>query len=762
MDWTRAPDIQGFVKDKYETADKNRMHARLFDNMGIDSWMTFELMGAAIEKVIQNDPFKGAKLITTKRDVWSSTTARALELHDKPVDHFYNFQSIRIDQQAATFRHRNRPDGMFQMKLETESGEQDMVLFYEGDKHTKDGAKTLDKGCRNSHKMYQYFAQSQSFNPKMSACTIITSLDRAFEDFITFLNDLFKAHMFAFAVIAHYNMVRDKKKTCLYKVLELEEDSPYDFIVGINMGLTTDDVSFKTDFFDDRMGKLVNFDSFQPAVRINIRDEMKRKCDTPTWEIDIGLVRIVFIAVPRYPDFRFAAVPSFIYPMHVNKLVTWVKNGRRKARAEVDRSALNNIFTYSANVPQMCNFRKNMMHVTNVLQIPNHNLDEQNICTLNETTGFFFMALPLAYYTIQQFEVVNDLLKYNWSKKSVNFNNVFDDFMDTIYHSHNSKIKVTMFTKDAKNTSLFHQICKSTDESTDNIDKDFELFLRESCRWNEVDGNSPVIFFRIMRIFSLQNAIDFAFEVQRTESKAYLNLLSSYPMGTQILIRQCIKKLTDVTAFAYLNRESSMPKPTESTVNNDDSDDDQPSFVDGLVQRLLRAKDVVTDYLNSTVWEVDFNQNFNALNDTIGLLDIYKKDINKWEYVAVENLSADQKLNVRPDKNDKFRNKFIKNPHTENPMEIPDEEISCAEMVVRFEFKNETFHYKPIFPKIFKCSDKTVNASIKTSDVDRVTVSWGAKKITFKKPSEEQMGIFESAFNGGNSWYEMIGGPRKK
>jgi hypothetical protein len=203
-----------------------------------------------------------------------------------------------------------------------------------------------------------------------------------------------------------------------------------------------------------------------------------------------------------------------------------------------------------------------------------------------------------------------------------------------------------------------------------------------------------------------------------------------------------------------------MPKPTESTVNNDDSDDDQPSFVDGLVQRLLRVKDVVTDYLNSTVWEVDFNQNFNTLNDTIGLLDIYKKDIKKWEYVAFENLSADQKLNVRLDKNDKFKNKFIKNPHTDNPMEIPDEEISCADMVVSFEFKNETFHYKPIFPEVFKCSDKTVNASIKTSNVDRVTVSWGAKKITFKKPSEEQMGIFESAFNGGSSWFEMIGGSR--
>lgn len=312
----------------------------------------------------------------------------------------------------------------------------------------------------------------------------------------------------------------------------------------------------------------------------------------------------------------------------------------------------------------------------------------------------------------------------------MNFNNVFDDFMDTIYHSNNSKIKVTMFTKDAKNTSLFHQICVSADESTDNIDKDFELFLRESCRWNEVDGNSPVIFFHIMRIFSLQNAIDFVFEVQRTESKTYLNLLSSYPMGTQILIRQCIKKLTDVTAFAYLNRESSMPKPTES-VKKEDSDDDQPSFLDGLVKNLLSLKDVWTDLMSSTVWEVDFNQNFTELNDNIDLLKIYKKEIKQWEYV--ETLNADQQLKITTDINDKFKKKFESDPHTEVIMQIADVTITCADMVVQFEFENKQFHYKPIFPETFKCSDKAVNLSIKTSNVDRVTVLWGTKKDNIQK-----------------------------
>ena len=761
MDWSEASSIQEFITDKYKTEDKNRMHARLFDNMGIDSWMTFELMGAAIERVIQNDPFKGAKLITTKRDVWSSTTARVLELHDEPVDHFYNFQSIRIDQQQATFRHRNRPDGMFEMELATPRGAEKMVIFYEGDKHTKDSAKTLDQGCRNSHKMYQYFAQSQSFNPNMSACTIITSLDRAFDDFITFLNDLFKAHMFAFCVIAYYNMAKDKTKTCLHKILELEDDK-YDFIFGINMGLTSDEVSFKTDFFDDRMGKFVNFNV--QNVTITITNNMKTKCDTPKGTVDIGLVRIVMIAVPREAK-KFISnqilSPFFIYPMHVNQLVTWEKNGRRKGRAEVDRNKINQIFRYSAGVPQQCRFRKNMMHVTNVLQIPNQGLDDQSVCTYDDTTGFFFIALPLAYYTIQQFEVVNDYLKYNWSKKSVNFNSLFDDFMDSIYHSNNSKIKVTMFTKDAKNTSLFHQICESTDQSTDNIDKDFELFLRESCRWNEVDGQSPVIFFRIMRIFSLQNAIDFAFEVQRSESKTYLNLLSSYPIGTQILIRQCMKKLTDVTAFAYLNRETSIPKPTDDTAKND-SDDEQPSIITFLVQKLLDGKDAVVKYLRSTAWEIDLDQKYNEVNQNIDLLGEYKKEIKEWEYITVESLNADQKSNVVDDTDENFKkefNKFKKN--TDRNMNIPNVNITCADMVVKFQMDSDFFHYKPVLPLEFLCSESTINATIKTNNVDRVTVTWGNKKITFKKPTEEQIALIEGKMNKGdatpNMWKMLTG-----
>ena len=195
-----------------------------------------------------------------------------------------------------------------------------------------------------------------------------------------------------------------------------------------------------------------------------------------------------------------------------------------------------------------------MMDVTNVVQVQNPGLDDKRVCSFDETNGFFFIALPLAYYTIQQFEVVNGYLQYNWNDKFKNFDDVFDDMKDTFFDLNNTKIKVKMF---SDNKSLFHQICESIDDSTDDIDEDLKMFLQESCRWKEVDKFSPVIFFRTMGIFSLQNAIDFAFEMQRTESKTYLNMLSSYPMGTQILIRQCMHKLTDVTAFAYLARDAS-------------------------------------------------------------------------------------------------------------------------------------------------------------------------------------------------------------
>jgi hypothetical protein len=64
------------------------------------------------------------------------------------------------------------------------------------------------------------------------------------------------------------------------------------------VGLTSDNVAFETNFFDDRMDKLKNFNNYN-AVSITIRDVMKTEVSMFKAKIDIGLVRIVFIAVPR-------------------------------------------------------------------------------------------------------------------------------------------------------------------------------------------------------------------------------------------------------------------------------------------------------------------------------------------------------------------------------------------------------------------------------------------------------------------------------
>jgi hypothetical protein len=760
-DWKEAQGIKEFVRSKYEIADKNRMTSRLFDNMGLDAWMTFELMGAAINRVIQNDPFKGAKLMSTKRDVWSSTTANVLELHNKSVDHFYNFQSIKLDGGEGLFRHRNRPDGMFQMEIETGTSSQQMVLFYEGDKHAKDANKTLDKGCRNSHKIYQYFAQSQSYNPDMSACVIIASIDRAAEDFVTFLIDLFKAHMFAFAVIAHYNMTSDKKKTCLHKLLGLGDDFMYDFVVGINVGLTSDNVAFETNFFDDRMDKLKNFNNYN-AVSITIRDVMKTEVSMFKAKIDIGLVRIVFIAVPRTAkemiQIQNPIAPFLIYPLHVQHLVNWVKNGRQKARAQVQTSTLLPFFQCN-NLPGICNFRKNMMDVTNVVQVPNPGLDDKRVCSFDETNGFFFIALPLAYYTIQQFEVVNGYLQYNWNDKFKNFDDVFDDMKDTFFDLNNTKIKVKMF---SDNKSLFHQICESIDDSTDDIDEDLKMFLQESCRWKEVNKFSPVIFFRTMGIFSLQNAIDFAFEIQRTESKTYLSMLSSYPIGTQILIRQCMHKLTDVTAFAYLARDASK---TVSTLQDDESSEDEED-ANVLVKFLLGMKNIVSKFIKSIGWNVDFGTGFTEKDAaSIGndLVRLYLETISEWTFVSNDTLDRNTSTIV-DDSNGTFVAEFKnKNRNSSEKLKISKFPITGPDMIVKFHCDNQDYHYKPVFPVTFMCSDEVVINKIKMvtdqSEVNRVTVVWGGKNITFKRASEEQLqAIMDAANKGKKSLREMVFG----
>lgn len=198
--------IRKYVQETFGAPDRTRMLGRLVENQGLDNWMTYELMDAVVVKVAENfevDEFQNVSEDMT-RDQATNTTADAnhLNLKDKAVNNFFNFQSIRVNQDGRAFiRHQNRPDGMFHLRL----GGQDMVLFYEGDAHEKDVGKSVgtvavpDKGCMNSHKMYQYFAQSQSKTMSASACAVFAAMVHVpTDDFVVFLDDMLKAHIFVY------------------------------------------------------------------------------------------------------------------------------------------------------------------------------------------------------------------------------------------------------------------------------------------------------------------------------------------------------------------------------------------------------------------------------------------------------------------------------------------------------------------------------------------------------------------------------------
>jgi hypothetical protein len=50
--------------------------------------------------------------------------------------------------------------------------------------------------------------------------------------------------------------------------------------------------------------------------------------------------------------------------------------------------------------------------------------------------------------------------------------------------------------------------------------------------------------FSRLCIFSLQGTMDFEFDIQTGQNEVYSKMLLSYPIGTQIVIKQCMKKLT--------------------------------------------------------------------------------------------------------------------------------------------------------------------------------------------------------------------------
>lgn len=598
-----ATTMNVFASGHYKPVNRNRMHATILQNVHIDTWMTYELMEASINvmKNVKTDPkdwpVTELKLVSTLRDLGSAKIANKLGLSGSDVDNFFCFHGIKIDANShETLKHGNRPDGTFKLTFDDSNGSnQKMVLCYEGDNHGKDDGKfNTEGGCRNAHKIYQCFAQSQAYNDKMSACIIIAAIGRATAGFIPYIDAMFQAHMIAFAVITHYNWARDEKlkeATFLHKHLKLEKNVDYDFVIGINMA-TNSTSAFRSNFWTDRIADILPL----TTGTVQIIDDMKDVAGTLTYEFTIKSVTIVFIAVPRAEKTYLKdgpMKPCFLYPMHLAEVINFVDK-----QATVDVSAFANVLTITAPAGTTIPFRTHMMDVKTLLLVPNPAKtkdDSKDYCQLGNSEGFLLAALPVAYYTIQQLEFVNDQLKYDYNRGAKSFKKVLEAFKDVAFQGSTRKISVSMMEKKDR-CSLFHEICASVSNCDDTIQEDLKSFLEEACLWDTTDGYSPVVFFRTMRIFSLQNAMDFAYDVQTGQNDAYSKVLLSYPIGTQIVIKQCMKKLTENGTPAYLMSYSN------DNENLDDISDDEEED-----KRLLLAKmQTSIDSASHTTWKFAF------------------------------------------------------------------------------------------------------------------------------------------------------------
>jgi hypothetical protein len=733
--------IMNFIKKLYSPTDKNRMYARLMTHMSVDIWMTYELMEVAIKKIISDAAFPGQfRLLETFRDTTSSEVAKGLDIKGKDADNFCSFQGIKLDSETKhLLKHVNRPDGTFTFELEKDGNTQKMVLFYEGDDHRKDDNKTLTEKCKNSHKMYQYFAQSQSYNADMAGCAIFANMYYGYTEVIDFLNDMYKAHMFAFAVIAHYNYESEKSKTSLHQLLDLEKDMKYDFVIGINMDLK-ESRKFNINFFNARtrlIREIIDVDISIPA-------DFQKNADINKTTFTIGRVIISIIGIPRIQNLNWDVAQAkgcFVYPKDVATKVFFDER-RFSASTEIFKNLI--IAQKNSNYMTV-NFRDEMSDVTTVLRTHNKKKASPNsrkYCQLTDTNGFFVIALPLAYYTISQFEGVNDLLQYKYSSSQKIFKPLLLNFKDGLIHHKTDHIKVDMF-DDSKRTSLFSEICKSV-ETTPDIDEEFKTFLNEVCRWKATgESSNPAIFFRSMRIRSLQNAIDFAFEFSNQQNPTHAKILSTYPIGTQILLKQCLQNLNE-SGMAYLSRKHDNASDGSSGTDEDEDDDDDED--EGIVSKI---EDFIMNREKATFWNAELiSQASSATFGVLGqelcskLLEVYKKQI-KWR-VCYENLDNIDEL-PDPQKMEDVSNVY--RPFTISWIDIQDP---------RKKYKFEEMILEPIINKEFNCDEVSISEKVRDQENVEVIMPWGDNFIKFTMAFSNKQQKMTSDVQGKVSWFGRL------
>ena len=712
--------------------------------MGIDTWMTFELMEAAINAIRTIDKFHvQINLECTLRDIGAAKVASKLALQNEDVDNFFCFHGIKFDGETfETLKHGNRPDGTFKLNFKDSTGsDEKMVLFYEGDNHDKDEGKlsSTDGGCRNAHKFYQYFAQSQSYNAKFSGCTIITAISRATAGFIPFLDAMFQAHMLAFAVIVDYNYQRDKKEkkeTFLGKHLPLVDGVTYDFVIGINMGANNTS-PFRSDFYDARVQLIQSL----TKANVDIIPEMRETVEgILLYEHTIMSVGMVFIAVPR-AELQYlksgTKKPCFLYPMHLAEVVKFSTK-----ELDVDLNLFGNVLNIRMLPNPILKFRKHMMHIKRVLTVPRTNPKQdkphdKDYCMLENSSGFFLAALPVAYYTIQQLELVNDRLDYHYAKGAKSFKKVTDAYKDIAFENSKRKIKVSMVSKGKGHprVSLFHEICKSISECEDDIEEDLKSFLIQGCLWENTDDDSPVVFFKTMRIFSLQGAMDFAFDIQTGQNEVYSKMLLSYPIGTQIVIKQCMKKLTENGTPAYFLTETE-----DNFAEISDIVDDKPEVNVTAVGRLIQS--IGTNQKTSWTVKVEDTQPTNSQNDSVFadlLLTEYKKQV-KWK--ATTKAHTD----TVPPCEESIKKEIDKLVRTQLFTSQFALKLENFEPETRYEvqYPDHNYEFEPIFHEDFVVNSEriwnTVKEKVKKKEDELVVfVQWGRKFAKFSYVHDETL-----------------------
>jgi len=139
----------------------------------------------------------------------------------------------------------------------------------------------------------------------------------------------------------------------------------------------------------------------------------------------------------------------------------------------------------------------------------------------------------------------------------------------------------------------------------------------------------------------MQNAIDFACDIRANPNKTYTSLLDSYPVGAQLLIQQCMKKLTGNEAYAYVGRvvedtRNQTAKPDDEQVDSDD----ETTNTETLADLMLKVEDNILTKLFHSEWKVSFPDNIDIGNRESEfaaiLLTEYQKKIVDWKWTVVD------------------------------------------------------------------------------------------------------------------------------